>query len=437
MMASLLRLALVAGLASAACARSSHEFDPPPKASAAEAHGPVEGNGAQSEAHREHEERSDLDRPVSELFAAECEHGIKTYACDECRYEIGVVRVPDDMLRAGLVQVTTVDTRAPKEALSLTGEVRLNETVVVHISARTAGIIRKVYVQPGQAVARGAPLFDVDSTEAGEAQGAYLESRAQLSLAEKRLARLSELHDGGITSDKDFQRAEQEREVAEIRARVAEAKLGRLGAGVSAGSGKIAIRAPTAGKVIEMHAVVGETVEPHRSVMVLGDLSSLWVFADLYEADLARLLEQQQRGPVSAGVSVKAFPEQEFHGIVGLVASTMDRRSRTVRVRVDVDNPDGRLRPGMFATVRLYLTAAGAVLAVPHSAVLRDEGRAFVFRHHQGEYYVRRPVTTGRTWDEWVEVTAGLAGGDRLAADGSFLLKSDVLRSKMGAGCAD
>ena len=435
---SILHWGLVAWLSAMGCSRGSHEHTSQPGLSGSATVPGVSEHGTPAhEADAAHSGNSDLDRPVSELFAAACEHGIKTYTCDECRYEVGVVRVPEALLKEGLVQVAVAGPRPAKAALSLTGEVRMNETTVVHVSARTAGIIRRVDVQPGQTVTRGTPLFEVDSTEAGEAQGEYLESRAELSLAEKRLARVGDLWDGGIASDKEFQGAQQDREIAEIRARVAKAKLGRLGAGVSAGSGQIAIRAPTSGQVIEMHAVVGETVEPQRSVMVLGDLSSLWVFADLYEADLARVLEQQLRGPVSAGVSVRAFPEREFRGAVGLVSSTMDRRSRTVKVRVDVDNPQGLLRPGMFATVRLYLAASGEVLAVPRTAVLQDEGRTFVFLHHEGEYYVRRPVVTGRTWDEWVEIVQGLASGDRVAADGSFLLKSDVLRSKMGAGCAD
>jgi cobalt-zinc-cadmium efflux system membrane fusion protein len=91
----------------------------------------------------------------------------------------------------------------------------------------------------------------------------------------------------------------------------------------------------------------------------------------------------------------------------------------------------------MFANVKLFLPGEEQALAVPKAAVLSDEGRSFVFVHHHGDYYLRRPVLTGRNWAQWTEIKRGLSGGEQIVTDGCFLLKSDVLRSKMGAGCAD
>ena len=91
----------------------------------------------------------------------------------------------------------------------------------------------------------------------------------------------------------------------------------------------------------------------------------------------------------------------------------------------------------MFATVRVMLPGDELALTLPREAVLEDEGRSFVFVHHHDDYYVRRPVTTGRAWGDRVEIAGGLQGDETVVAEGAFLLKSDVLRSKMGAGCAD
>ena len=100
--------------------------------------------------------------------------------------------------------------------------------------------------------------------------------------------------------------------------------------------------------------------------------------------------------------------------------------------------PEGEA-PRRHVRERGALPAAGAdALAVPRAALLEDEGRSFVFVHHHGDYYVRRPVDDrARAWGGWVEIKKGLAGGETVVAEGAFLLKSDVLRSKMGAGCAD
>jgi membrane fusion protein, heavy metal efflux system len=188
--------------------------------------------------------------------------------------------------------------------------------------------------------------------------------------------------------------------------------------------------------VLEMHAVAGELVRPDQSILTVGDLSDLWLWADLYEDQLARVVAAE-RSTLRAGVTVKAFPGQVFPGTVDLVGPTMDEKTRTVKVRVAVKNQDGKLRAGMFAAVQLYLPGDVEALAIPRGAVLADEGRAFAFVHHHGDYFIRRPITTGRSSLDWVEVTGGLSGGEAVVVNGAFLLKSDVLRSKMGAGCAD
>jgi len=105
-------------------------------------------------------------------------------------------------------------------------------------------------------------------------------------------------------------------------------------------------------------------------------------------------------------------------------------------VRVVVPNSEGLLRAGMFARVHLHEDEE-PVLMIPAEAVLEDDGREFVFVPADPPYFVRRPVTTGRELDQWVEVTRGLSDGDLVVSRGAFALKSDVLRSKMGAGCAD
>jgi len=188
--------------------------------------------------------------------------------------------------------------------------------------------------------------------------------------------------------------------------------------------------------VLEMHAVPGEQVRPDEAILTVGDLSDLWIWADLYEDQLGQVLTHE-KAKLRAGVSVKSFPGELFPGSVDFVAPTMDEKTRTVKARIAVKNPSGKLRAGMFAAVQLYLPGDEEGLAVPRAAVLADEGRSFVFVRQQGEFFMRRPVVTGRTGLDWIEVTKGLSGGETVASEGAFLLKSDVLRSKMGAGCAD
>jgi RND family efflux transporter MFP subunit len=204
-----------------------------------------------------------------------------------------------------------------------------------------------------------------------------------------------------------------------------------------AARGLVTLRASASGTVLSLQAVPGKAARPDESLAVIGDNSTVWVWVDLYERDLKRVARSCASGIVPAALTTTAYPGETFSGTVDFISPVMEETSRTAKLRVKAPNPGGRLLAGMFVAVRIFLPGDEETAAVPETAVLVDEGRAFVFVHHHDDYYVRRPVETGRTWPDWTEIVAGLAGGETIVADGSFLMKSDVLRSKMGAGCAD
>ncbi|MBI5545349.1 MAG: efflux RND transporter periplasmic adaptor subunit [Deltaproteobacteria bacterium] len=397
------------------------------------------------EGHGGEKELSDMDRPVDELFSATCEHGRKTFECDECRYEIGVVKAPGGLFDGALLKKAAVGQRRVEAPIVLTGEIKFDERRVAHISAQTEGVVRKVHLSLGDRVKKGQPLVEIESVSFGQAESEHLEAQATLELARRSHDRQAELRQENITSEKEYLQAKRELEAAQIRARTAGDKLVQLGLppselkglGQSGARARLVLRAPADGMVLVLHAVPGEVAKSEEPLLTVGDLSTLWLWADLYERDLALVADHQSAGGLQALVTVKAFPGEEFPGSVDFVGPTMEEATRTVKVRIGLKNPAGRLRAGMFANVRIFLPGKEEVLALPKDAVLEDEGRSFVFVHHHDDYFVRRPVKRGRAWAGWVEVTSGLAGGEMVVSEGSFLLKSDVLRSKMGAGCAD
>ena len=432
------RLLLAAVLAAlAACRPAPSPAPAPPKQGDRIGHDPLEAAKV-----------SDLDRPVEALFADTCEHAKRTHECDECRYQVGVVRVPDKLLQDGLVKTAAVERRPLEIPVPLTGEVRFAERKVTHLSPRAEGVIRKVLVALGEKVSMGQPLLEMESAALGEAESSYLESEATLRLARRALDRQAALREEGISSEKEFLAARQESESAGIRSQAAADKLRRLGLGLAeveglrktgpvAAQGRLVIRAPAAGTILDMHAVPGEAARPDQNIFTIGDLSHLWVWADVYEGQVRQVLAHEHHGDMRATVTAKAFPGDAFPATVDFVAPSMDEKTRTLKVRVGVPNPKGKLRAGMFVNVELYLPSGADALVIPRAALLSDGGRSFVFVRHHGEYWVRRPVEAGRASGGQVEVTKGLAAGDTVATEGCFLLKSDVLRSKMGAGCAD
>ena len=398
-------------------------------------------------------EASDLDRPVAELLAARCEHDLLTHACDECRYEVGVVKVDErlfDRSAGGELEAFTVGSRTLGALAELNGEVRLDDDRAVWVSPRAAGVVRAVRADVGKRVRAGDVLAELESGEYREARAALARGGAALRLAAATAARERDLYARGICPQRDV--LEAEAQLAQARADERAARGTLLGYGVPeaeaaalAGGddpdvrGAMLLRSPLDGTVLDRSLSPGALVQPGDRLLLVGDTRRVWVIAALREPEVAALASRGGREPARAEVEVAAYPGRRFGGVVAALGGTLDEVTRTARARVVVDNPDGLLRQGMFARVRLALGEgqADGSLAVPEEAVLEDEGRSFVFVRAEGAYWVRRPVTTGRAFAGWVEVAGEVKAGDEIVTRGAFLLKSDVLRSKMGAGCAD
>ena len=411
-----------------------------------EAHGEHDGHG--------HGPAAAPSASIEERVSANCECGVPTYLCDECRYEVGVVKLePSLMKRAdggGLVRTQTVARTRVFVSLPTTGEVALNENATVHISPRISGIIAFVSVDVGARIKAGDTLLALASVELGRAWADYERNRTLSDLTEKVFERETKLREQNVSSEQDLIEAQMTFEQHRTDLKASELLLHVLGLteedmatmrepAHGAGSGRLFVRAPMAGTIIEKHAVPGEMAEAGKELMLLSDLSTVWVWANVHSRDLERLLAAEKRGPVAAEITVSAFPDRQFKGVLDYVGATMDEQTRTVKVRVTVENVDLALRPGMFceATIALGNGQAEEALAVPQAAVLSDAGQSFVFKYWRDDFFVRQDVLRGREFFGMVEVVEGVQAGDVVATEGAFLLKSDVLREKMGAGCAD
>jgi cobalt-zinc-cadmium efflux system membrane fusion protein len=393
---------------------------------------------------------SDLDRPVKDLLAAVCEHEVPQYTCDECRYQVGVAKAGEEMFDpalGGTLATLKAGSRPLAGGKDANGEVRLNEEKAVYLSPLAPGVVRSILVDLGSRIRAGQVLFEVESSEYRQAKADLLRATAAVTLAEATAARERDLYEKRVCPRKDVIEAEAALGQANAERAAVIGRLLALGlqpeeidalpaAGTGSQSGLMPVRAPFAGTVLERSLSLGAQAQPGDKLLLLADTSKMWVITTVYEREVAAVLRAQEEGTVKAIVSVTAYPGRTFSGHVEQVGGTLDEATRTAKVRVVVDNPGNLLRAGMFARVRLLISDTGDGLALPEGAVLDDEGRSFVFVRAEGPYFVRRPVTTGRSLDGWVEVS-GISAGDEVVTKGAFLLKSDVLRSKMGAGCAD
>lgn len=445
-----IRLVLSASLCLVWCATPSASRGAEPQTR--EPAAPAEADPHEGHAHGAESPRSAALEPLAERLKKTCEHGIPTASCDECRYELGLVKIAPEMLKPAdggqpLVAVETVGLRRMERALDVTGAVAFDDRTTVHITPPIPGVLRAARVDLGQAVRKGDVLLEYGSVELGRAVAAWRKAVALADLARRNAERERALFDRKVSAETEYLEAAARHGEAQAELDAAERTLRilgltaedqrALGADENADAGLLRLRAPCDGTIVKRHAAVGEAAEPGDEVLLLADLGTVWAWLDVHEATLAPLLQRVARGPAPVEVRVAAFPDIVFTGTVDHVGATVDETTRTIKVRAVLGNPDGRLRPGMFCRARIPLDGGREAPAVPAGAVLGDGDLRFVFVMADGGLAAQVAVRTGAARDGWVEIADGLKPGDRVVTGGAFLLKSDVLREKMGAGCAD
>jgi membrane fusion protein, heavy metal efflux system len=385
---------------------------------------------------------------LEELRNRRCEHAVSILDCDDCRYEVGVAKI-SPATALGLVEAWPVRTeQQTTKRLLLTGEVQLDLTRVVEIASVGSGRVEQVHKNLGDRVEAADVLAVVQSSEFGEVQAGFLEARARLDLAQRTFEREKQLRERNVSSEADYLTARSELAAAEASVAAARKRMQLFGvnderieafirADADGSFGQLALPSPFTGVVIEHNVVRGQFVSPSDMLYRIADLSRVWVWCDLYESDLGALHDLVASGvAVRAEVRAGAFPLMLFQGTIDLIGSQVDRETRTVKVRVAVDNPQGRLRPGMFVRVAVDLDGGRPILRVPATAVLSDAGQQFVFTRLSEDLWIRRDVMVGPVEAGMIEVQQGLSEGEFVAARGAFMFKSEVLKEKMGAGCA-
>ena len=211
-----------------------------------------------------------------------------------------------------------------------------------------------------------------------------------------------------------------------------ESHLAKLGSESGAALSRYELHSPATGHIIERRAVVGEVVEQRDALYTVADLSTMWVMMDLRERDLTLV-----RVGLPVLFTVDGLPGHAFDGTVSWISATVDDRSRTVKVRANVPNERSLLRANMFGLARIIVHDNDEVVSIPSQAVQTDGCCQLVFVKQDETLFTPRKVSLGASAGGHVEILAGLAVGESVVTVGSFLMKTEILKSNIGAGCCD
>lgn len=341
-----------------------------------------------------------------------------------------------------LLRITVVEAAAGRldQLLRLTGELRLNRDETARIMPHMPGFVTAVSAKEGDKVAAGQVLAEMTSHKLGEYYSDYQSALAREELARSEYEREKNLHSSRATSEKEYQRARREYADAAVVRRRAETMLRSLrldpghrdhvrdrGADADAICTLYEIRAPLAGTIIAKEITVGENFseDNEKTVFVVSNTEQLWLDLRASDRELRRLA-------VGLEVAIETAGEKNRHtGRIIYLAPLIDEVTRTGVVRVLVDNRDGELRPGQFATGVIRTDGDGAAaVTVPREAIQLIDGESVVFVP-QSDGFAPRPVSSGRSAGGSTEILAGLKPGERYVAAGAFELKAILLTSGM------
>ena len=422
----------------------------------------------------------------------------------ESEHEEGHVELTEDQFASAGIELTTAEPGRIAEALTLPGSITPDADAVLHVTPRVSGQVRDVRRNLGEPVEVGDLLCVIDSVELGDAAATYLRARAVADSAAETLDRLRELYagrleavtatlDGAIAVQQRIHDREQElqrkavttvrplleaekalqgalldkqRQLTDLRAQrdtrllelevdlraqridvtaaanrlralgVPADQLDQLTAAAPLLAGQYDVIAAGSGVVVDRHISPGEFVEAGAKLFIIEDISQVWFVASVFEDHV-----QAVRTGQSVRVFLDAFPGQVIPGTVSFVDFHVDATSRSVGVRVELDNQQLQdwpeafpLRPGMFGRAELETTSREVALQLPEAALVHDDAGDYVFVQVEPFGFERREVTVRHGAGGVVEVLSGLEPGETVAVAGTFLLKSAERQAELGGG---
>ena len=366
---------------------------------------------------------------------APAEEHVTKHSAGEAR----LVRLPPDEVTRSGVTVETVGRTAFRTYRTFPGVVRPNEHALANITTLVRGRVAEVHADLGQMVKANQLLAVLHSSELGLAQSAYLKARARRHVAEQAYQRAQYLYKEKVIGQAEAQR--REGEMISIRAEAQEAREGLRLLGMDDKEirnlertqtirSQVPIVAPFAGRVIARDLTKGEVVETTHKLFVVADLSTLWVVGNVSEKDISYVQRAAAVPNQPVEVYVAAYPDEAFHGTVSYVGDVLDTATRTMQVRLILDNSNGHLKPEMFATIRVLSEPTSDVLVIPEAAIQHDRDRIFVFVQKDPGVYEARTIRLGEKNGAFAEVLEGVQEGEAVVKEGAFTLKSELLKPK-------
>ena len=370
-----------------------------------------QGNSAKQDVHGQTEEGEHAEDDAENTAHAETEHGEEIALTAKQITEQGI-------------QLALVEVGAVTKSASYPAKVTVNTDRQAHVSPAFSGYVEKVNVELGQRVAKGQALATLMVPDLVDQQANLQIVQANLELARQDYERERQLWSQGISAKQDYQRAYNTYKQAQIQVQASKSRLSAFGAALGS-NGRYVLTAPISGIISKKDLVVGENVQLANQLFIIDQLDQLWLEFIAPSADLSAISLNQQ-------IEFKSLQTGNlFTAQIQSLNTEADLQTGRLQVRAKILSSATELRPNLMVNVQLQQAGSSQALRILKSAIQKVEGKDVVFvasEHDQNIEFKAQPVVLGQISGnaEWVEVQSGLTQGQQYAAQGSFLLKSEL-----------
>lgn len=334
----------------------------------------------------------------------------------------GEVYLTPDSPKKAYVKTHKLTLSRPPWLEPLAGKIVYNDIATSRVSSPVNGRVITTPLALGSKVQAGTVLVELHSPEVADAQADSAKAQAQLTLANRAYQRQQELYAGKVVSRKELEQAEDDLSQARSEVQRAQNRLKNLQQSTGQNNARFALRAPLPGTIVERNVSPGQEVGPglDKPLFVVSDIEHLTVIMEVFEVNLAKIKAGQH-----VNIAVPAYPGETFPATVEYVGQVLNEATRSVQVRCDLPNPDGRLLPGMYATVNVESPPDAQAIVVPLTAVFTEDESDYVFVAVYENHYRQRPVKMGLRLKDRAVVTEGLQPGDALVTEGALVLRAE------------
>lgn len=337
------------------------------------------------------------------------------------------------------LQTETVVKKPLEATLTIPARVLASQDHEAQVGSLVQGRVARVFAKVGDYVEAGQILMELEGLEIGEIRSKYVSAKANLEYQSANYERQKTLLDQNVGAQKTVNEAKAEFEKARAEFDAEKNRISAIGlsdsglVGVKDGdtdaahSGRLPVRSPIGGVVVERNVVIGQFIEGTTTAFRVINLGTVWIDGQIYEKDVGLVNRKSE-----AVFTTSAYPGETFRGTVSYLGQVIDEKTRTITIRAEFSNGDRKLKPQMFGELKIPTGSGHASIQVPSEALVRVDNEDFVFVKKADTLFEKRAVKTGAVSGEIIEVVDGLAENDAVVVKGAFSLKSEMLKSAFG-----